>query len=121
MVRLAKYTKQAYYNGNPKYFQLPTSQEQNFISSYLKGMNAEGNLLNAYVDSTGRYTRMTTFMKDIGTEEMERIEEDLIPEINKIFPEERYEVTLTGKALIFQKGTNYLVKNLLISLSSPFY
>lgn len=117
VVRLAKYSKQAYYNGNSKYFQLPTSQEQNFIAPYLKGIASEGNLLNAYVDSTGRYTRMTTFMKDIGTEEMEKIEENLIPEINKIFPEERYEVTLTGKALIFQKGTNYLVKNLLISLS----
>src|SRR5690606_6753360 len=26
VVSLAKYTKQAYYNGNPKYYQLPTSQ-----------------------------------------------------------------------------------------------
>lgn len=117
VVRLAKYSKQAYYNGNPKYYQLPSSQEQNFISSYLKGISTEGNLLSSYVDSTGRYARMTTFMKDVGTEEMERIEKNLRPQIAKIFPEERYEVTLTGKALIFQKGTNYLVKNLIVSLS----
>ena len=117
VVRLAKYTKQAYYNGNPKYFQLPTSQEQNFIAPYLKGISGEGDILNSYVDSTGRYARITTFMKDIGTEKMERIEENLRPQINKIFPEERYTVTMTGKALIFQKGTTYLVKNLVISLS----
>src|SRR5690606_15208896 len=49
--------------------------------------------------------------------EMERIEESLVPQINKIFPPERFEVTMTGKALIFQKGTTYLVKNLIISLS----
>ncbi len=36
VVRLAKYSKQAYYNGNPKYYQLPTSQERNFIAPYLK-------------------------------------------------------------------------------------
>jgi hypothetical protein len=28
LVGLVKYTKQAYYNGNPKYYQLPTSQEK---------------------------------------------------------------------------------------------
>jgi predicted RND superfamily exporter protein len=117
IVRLAKYSKQAYYNGNPKYYQLPTSQEQNFIAPYLKGISSEGNLLNAYIDSTGRYARMTTFMKDIGTDEMKRIEDNLSPQINKIFPKERFEVTMTGKALIFQKGTAYLVNNLIISLS----
>lgn len=117
VVRLAKYTKQAYYNGNPKYFQLPTSQEQNFIAPYLKGISGDGAILNSYVDSTGRYARITTFMKDIGTEKMERIEENLRPQINKIFPEERYTITMTGKALIFQKGTTYLVKNLVVSLS----
>jgi len=117
VVRLAKYSKQAYYNGNPKYFQLPTSQEQNFISPYLKGLSSGENIISTYVDSTGRYARMTTFMKDIGTEEMKRIEENLAPQINKIFPPDRYEVTMTGKALIFQKGTTYLIKNLIISLS----
>ncbi|HSI70703.1 MAG TPA: efflux RND transporter permease subunit [Gillisia sp.] len=121
VVRLAKYSKQAYYNGNPKYYQLPTSQEQNFISSYLKGISGEEDLLSAYVDSTGQYARMTTFMKDIGTEEMNRIEAGLWPQINKIFPEDRYDVTMTGKALIFQKGTSYLVKNLVISLSLAIF
>lgn len=117
LVRLAKYSKQAYYNGNPKYYQLPTSQEQNFIAPYLKGISSEGNLLNSYVDTTGQYARITTFMKDIGTEEMERIEAGLWPQINKIFPPDRFNISLTGKALIFQKGTTYLVKNLIISLS----
>ena len=118
VVRLAKYSKQAYYNGNPKYYQLPTSQEENFIAPYLKGISSKGsNLLSSYVDSTGRYARITTFMKDIGTDKMEKIEGNLWPQINKIFPPDRYKIILTGKALIFQKGTNYLVKNLVVSLS----
>ncbi|MDT0647024.1 efflux RND transporter permease subunit [Zunongwangia sp. F260] len=121
VVRLVKYSKQAYYNGNPKYYQLPSSQEQNFIMPYIQGMPSTENLLGTYVDSTGQYARITTFMKDIGTEEMEGIEEDLWPQINKIFPEERYNVSLTGKALIFQKGTNYLVKNLVLSLSLAIF
>jgi predicted RND superfamily exporter protein len=122
IVNLVKYSKQAYYNGNPKYYQLPTSQERNFILPYAQGLDAAGdNLLTSFVDSTGRYARMTTFMKDIGTEEMEEIEEDLWPKIMEIFPEDRFSVEMTGKALIFQKGTNYLVRNLIISLSLAIF
>lgn len=117
VVSLVKYSKQAYYNGNPKYYQLPTSQENSFILSYAKNSSSDVNLLKNFVDSTGQYARITTFMKDIGTDKMERIEEDLQTKIDKLFPEEHYSVTMTGKALVFQKGTNYLVKNLIISLS----
>ncbi|APG60478.1 efflux RND transporter permease subunit [Christiangramia salexigens] len=116
ITRLVKYSKQAYYNGNPKYYQLPSSQEQNFIMPYAKNLESQGSLMSSYIDSTGQYARITTFMQDVGTEKMEEIEADLIPQIQKIFPEERYEVALTGKALLFQKGTNYLVRNLIVSL-----
>ncbi|NNC46630.1 MAG: MMPL family transporter [Winogradskyella sp.] len=121
VVSLVKYSKQAYYNGNPKYYQLPTSQENSFILSYAKNSNAESNLLKDFVDSSGRYARITTFMKDIGTDRMERIEENILNKINKVFPEDNYEITLTGKAIVFQKGTKYLVNNLVISLSLAIF
>jgi len=116
IVNLVKYAKQTYYNGNPKYYQLPTSQERNFILPYAKSFESEAGAMNSYVDSTGQYARITTFMKDVGTEEMERIETNLAPKLEKLFPKDRYEVTFTGKALIFQKGTTYLVWNLIFSL-----
>lgn len=121
VVSLVKYSKQAYYNGNPKYYQLPTSQENSFILSYAKNSNPDIDLLKNFVDSTGQYARITTFMKDIGTDKMERIQEDIQNKINKVFPTERYDVTMTGKALVFQKGTKYLVRNLIISLSLAIF
>ena len=117
VVDLVKYSKQAYYNGNPEYYQLPNSQERSFILSYAKSSTKDTNLLKSYVDSTGQFARITTFMKDIGTERFDRIEEDLKAKVLKIFPQDRYNVSFTGKALLFQKGTKYLVKNLIISLS----
>jgi predicted RND superfamily exporter protein len=118
VVNLVKYSKQAYYNGNPEYYELPTSQEQTFILSYAKNAtkNTKENLMKSYVDSTGQYARITTFMKDIGTEEMAKVEGKLQKKINQVFPKDRYEVTLTGKALVFQKGTSYLIDNLIESL-----
>jgi len=121
VVSLVKYSKQAYYNGNPKYYQLPTSQENSFILSYAKNSTSDVDLLKNFVDSTGQYARITTFMKDIGTDKMERIEENLQNKINKVFPKERYEVIMTGKALVFQKGTRYLVRNLVISLTLAIF
>lgn len=117
VVELVKYSKQAYYNNNPEYYQLPNSQEQTFLLSYAKSNAKSANLLKSYVDSTGQYARITTFMMDTETERFDRIEEDLVAKINKIFPVDRYNVSLTGKALVFQKGTKYLVTNLIISLS----
>lgn len=118
IVNVVKYSKQAYYNGNPDYYELPTAQEQSFILSYAKNStkNNKENFMKSYVDSTGRYARITTFMKDIGTDKMEKIEEKLWDKINKVFPPDQFTVTLTGKALVFQKGTSYLVNNLVLSL-----
>src|SRR5690606_23270631 len=107
---------QAFYNGNPDFITMPSAQERNFILPYLKNSGNKIEFLNAYVDSTGQYARMTTFMKAADTERIKRIEEDLHNEITKIFPEDRYTVNITGKSVLFQKGTGYLTKNLMISL-----
>ena len=117
MVGGMKFIKQAYYNGNPNYFKLPSSQENSFIARYLKNLNDSGDLLKNYQDSTAQFSRVTTFMKDIKTERIEEIEIDLLNEIDKIFPNERYDVKLTGKPLLYLKGTHYLIRNLIISLS----
>ena len=118
VVNLVKYSKQAFYNGNPDFYELPNSQEQAFILSYAKNAtkNTKDNLMKSYVDSTGQYARITTFMKDIGTGEMSKVENQLRTKIDLLFPKDRYTVTLTGKAFVFQKGTSYLIDNLIISL-----
>ncbi|MCO6161999.1 RND family transporter [Flavobacterium sp. NRK F7] len=118
LVNLLKYAKQTYYNGNPEYYELPTKQEEAFILSYIKNSTGKGkeNLLKSYIDSTGQFVRITTFMRDIGTDKMKHTEERLAQKIDKLFPKERYDVAITGKAYIFEKGTHYLVHNLVISL-----
>ncbi len=117
VVNLVKYSKQAFYNGIPKYYQLPTSQENTFIMDVAKNSADNGNMLNSFVDSTGQIARITTFMQDVDTERMESIETNLNDNIEKIFPSERFNVYMTGGALIFLKGTKYLVKNLVLSLA----
>ena len=118
IVNLVKYSKQAYYNGNTDFYELPSKQEEAFILSYIKNSTQKGNenMLKSYVDSTKQYARITTFMRDIGTDKMQKIEERLQDKINHIFPKERYTVSITGKAYVFEKGTHYLIGNLVQSL-----
>ena len=119
VTQIVKFAKQAYYNGNPNYFSLPSSQENRFIMSYFKNYKPESekSFTNNFVDKENKIARITTFMKDISTIRIEEIEKELIREINEIFPKDRYNVNLTGKSLIFLKGTKFLVKNLVISLA----
>jgi len=117
VVDLVKYSKQAFYSSIPKYYQLPTSQENTFIMDVARKSADNGNLLSSFVDSTGQVARITTYMKDVKTSRMETIEAKLKENIDKIFPADRYKVTMTGSALLFLKGTKYLVKNLIMSLA----
>jgi hypothetical protein len=118
IVDLVKYSKQAYYNGIPKYYQLPTSQENTFIMSAVqKSATGGADLLQTFVDTTGQTARLTTYMRDVKIDRMEEIEKEVKNAITKEFPQERYNVFMTGKALLFLKGTKYLVKNLLLSLA----
>jgi predicted RND superfamily exporter protein len=115
IVNLVKYSKQAYYNNNPDYYELPSSQEQAFILSVAKNSikNNKDNMMKSYVDSSGQYTRITTFIKDEGINNLDVIEAKLQGKINELFPKDRYTVSITGKAVVFQKGTKYLLDNLL--------
>ena len=117
IVSAVKFSKQAHYGGDPEYFDLPSTYDAVTMSKLVKKSSNDISLMKSFVDSTGQNARITTFMKDMGTDRMERVEENLREKINTIFPEDRYEVTLTGKALVFQKGTNYLINNLILSLS----
>jgi hypothetical protein len=123
VVNLVKYSKQAYYNGNPEYYELPTSQEQSFILGYAKNATKDSkeNLMKSYVDSTGQFARITTFMRDENGDAIPRIEAEIRKEADKIFPKNQYNVSITGKALVFQKGTGYLLDNLLSSLIFAFF
>ncbi len=117
IVNFVKYSKQAFYSGIPKYYQLPTAQENTFIMDIARKSSDNENLLKNFVDSTGQVARITTYMKDVKTDRMEEVEKKLQENIDKIFPKERYDVYMTGSALLFLKGTKYLVKNLVLSLT----
>ena len=85
VVNLSKYIKQSFYNGNPNYFQLPSSQENTFISTYVKNSDLKLGEQNAYINENGQIARITTMIGEIDTEIMEGVEESLFKRNRNIF------------------------------------
>jgi uncharacterized protein len=117
VAEVTKFLRQAFYNGNVAMYGLPTPQEQNFILRYVPGMESERRtLMNSFMDNDMQVTRISVQMANIGTREIQRIKDQLRPTIDEIFPPGEYTVTVTGTSIVFLKGTDYLVHNLLTSL-----
>lgn len=123
IVEAAKFANQAYFNGKEKYYKLPSSQTRNVIMSYLAKADTgdDSKLFNTFVDSTQSITRMSFRMKDIGTTRMEKMEKKILAHVSTIFPEDKYNVHVTGSSIIFFKGNKYLIKNLFISLALAIF
>lgn len=117
IAEVVKFAKQAFYGGDKNMYALPNSQEKNFIMQYVPKMAGnKRTILNSFVDTSLQVTRISVQMANIGTKDIQRIKEDLRPKIDSIFPPDRYDVQITGTSVVYLKGTNYLVKNLLTSL-----
>jgi uncharacterized protein len=116
LLNLLKFSKQAFYNGHENYYSLPNSREQNFILQYARMEEDNAGMLHSFIDSTKQVTRISLRMKDVGTKRMEELYAGFIADIDSIFPAGNYDVIVTGSSIISFKGTQYLLRNLFISL-----
>lgn len=118
LIEVIKFANQAFYNGKPVYYKLPTNMTKNFILKYAsQSTGAIGGQANSFVDSTLQRVRLSFRVKDIGTKKMQEKENKLYEIVEKHFPNDRYTVKVTGSSIIFFKGTQYLVFNLFTSLA----
>ncbi|MFO7997799.1 MAG: MMPL family transporter [Bacteroidales bacterium] len=112
-----KLVRQAFYRGDARMYALPNRHDRAFIQSYLpQDMGSENSLLRSLVDSNMQATRISVQMANIGTRDIRRIQDALQPKIDSLFDPDTHQVTITGTSVVFLKGTDYLVKNLLTSL-----
>jgi predicted RND superfamily exporter protein len=121
LVSFMKAVRQAFYNNNPEYYELPNRQDQNFIMRYFKGESTNNPFINTFVDSTGQVMRISLKMADIGSNKMHELIKDTIqPKMAEIFNETDISAYTTGTTLLFVKGNNFLIENLRLSLLIAF-
>lgn len=117
VVELIKFAKQAFFRGDPAYYSIPNSQERNFILGYMPDFKGgKKTILNSFVDTNMQTTRVSVQLANVSTRQIDSIMQSLQPRIDSIFPTEEFTVSTTGTSIVFLKGTNYLVRNLISSL-----
>lgn len=115
---VVKAARQAFYGGDPQYYDLPESNELAFMADYIPQVNSKKkSILKNFIDSNYRVTRITVQMANLGTPEIDRIQKDLKPKVDSIFPPSKYNVVVTGTSVVFLKGTNFLIRNLWESIA----
>ena len=127
VVEGVKWAYQAYKDGNPKFYRLPGALELTKVSGYASEAREKQNSFKNFLDSTKRYTRVSIQMGDVGSQRMEALVKELKPRVDSVFnydsdakqwlPEnEKYKVDITGFCLMFLKGNDFLVQNLMESI-----
>lgn len=113
VVSFIKASRQAFYNNNPKRYDLPTRQDRSFILRYFRNQNEDSGLMNAFVDSTGQIMRISLKVADIGSKKMDSlINNHIQPAIDRTFEDSKLEAKVTGTTPLFIKGNTYLIDNL---------
>jgi uncharacterized protein len=117
VVEVVKFAKQAFYAGDESMYGMPNNNELVFMTDYIpQYQGGKKTILDNFVDSSLRITRISVQMANIGTREIQRINDELRPKIDTIFNPANYDVEVTGTSVVFLKGTDYLVKNLRTAL-----
>lgn len=121
IVNMIKAARQAYYNNNPAFYDLPTQRDYGFIMRYLKQEEGSESVMSNFTDEGLQEMRISLKVADIGSDKMDILLEDVIkPRMHQIFEDTDFEITVTGTTPIFIKGNRYLVENLRLSLLVAF-
>ncbi len=118
IVEVIKSAKQAFYAGDPAFYNLPNANELAFMAGYIpKFQTKKRNIIRNFIDSGYQVTRISVQMANVGTKKIDSIERSLKPTIDSIFNPAKFKVTLTGTSVVFLKGTNFLIRNLYESIA----
>ena len=120
ILNIVKGSKQAFYNNQPEYYELPTNAEMPFILKYFGKGSQNNDLLKSFVDSSGENVRFTAKVADVGTVKMNKLVAEIDAKAKVIFPDSVYKVHITGTTLLFLKGNEYLINDLSGSLVGAF-
>jgi hypothetical protein len=111
-----KFSYQAYNDGNPKFYKVPSIGDLKTLSEFSGSLKGQNNRLATFMDSAQQVTRVSYQVADIGSKKMKALMTELRPKIDSIFNPAEYNVSTTGHSLVFLKNNDYLLSNLLESL-----
>ncbi|MFN4084007.1 MAG: efflux RND transporter permease subunit [Bacteroidia bacterium] len=117
VIDFIKFANQAVNNGDERFYIIPNVLDISKIISYLPQEQGNTRLLKSMVDSNFSMARISLQMADVGSARMKTLTAQVKNTIDSVFNPRKYNVKITGTSAIFLKGNDYLIKNLLQSMS----
>ncbi len=122
-----KFMYQTYKGGDEKFYKLPSVTDLKTIAEYVKTENEKKNQLSSFLDSTQQNTHISILVADVGSTRMKELASNLKlrldsifnfdDEANKWMPDSsQVDVKVTGNSIVFLKGNDFLVNNLVESV-----
>jgi len=114
LVEIISAANQAVHDDDPRYYRIPSNMELGNLALMFPESNSNSTtLINNLVDSTYSQMRISYQMKDVGSERMDEINQEIQEKAKHIFSQDEYDVKITGTSKIFLKGNDYLFDSLL--------
>lgn len=124
MVDAFKFSRQAFYNGNERYYALPsvsvgsmfTASTEKQLVQYIGNTKDQSKMNLGFIDTSGQVARISVKIPDIGSHRMPALLAHTGDMFSKIFPPDEYHVTFTGTSVVALEGYNYLIDGLISSV-----
>ena len=122
-----KFMYQSYKGGDEKYYRLPSVTDLKTISEYVKSENDKKGQLASFIDSTQQNTHISVLVADAGSTRIKQLTNELQSRLDTVFnydedakswlpDSSKVDVKITGNSVVFLKGNDFLVNNLIESV-----
>ena len=114
-----KFAKQAFFEGDTSYYQVPGENDMLALKSYFSpgtdgstSKNTFSKLISSFMDSARQETRISVSMADVGSARLPLILDSVQAKANQYFDTSKYHVQLTGTSVTFLEGTRFIINGL---------
>lgn len=120
-----KFAKQGFYENDSSQYLMPNTFDGAFVGDYLRTNKTENSknqfskMLNSFIDTSKRYTRISASMADIGTAKLPMLLNNIQAEADRLF-DSSFHVSLTGTSITFLEGSRFIINGLKESIIFAF-
>lgn len=121
-----KFAKQSFYEMDSSQYLMPNSFDGAFVGEYLRPQkdsvgkrNNFSNMMQSFMDSGRRTTRLSVSMADVGTERLPVLIDSIKSHANQLF-DSSYSIIFTGTSVTFLEGSKFIINGLKESILWAF-
>ncbi len=122
-----KFARQAFFEGDSMNYDMPSEYDLPALAQYLNfrgepgaAKNSFSKLVASFMDSAKQEARISVSMADVGNVKLPQILDTIQQRVDHLFPNEKYNVQLTGTSITFLEGSSFIINGLKESIFWAF-